>query len=143
MHRHREHIPAALTKAEQAHEVAQATTLLGRIEGLIQDCRAISQKAQRARQWQAAVSALRELRGCLELLGKLSGELQRPDVTDDHRDPNAIPPPIEFIVVRAEPKDIRGNVIKTEEQKVLAVAPTEPQTIELEKEVTVTPIARP
>jgi predicted DNA-binding protein YlxM (UPF0122 family) len=77
VHRHREHIPAALTQAKQAQEVAQASTLLGRIEALIADCRTISQKAQRARQWPAAVSALREVRSCLELLGQLSGELQK------------------------------------------------------------------
>lgn len=80
LHRHQAHIPAALTKANEAKQVAEATTLLGRIEVLIHDCRAISQKAQKARQWQAAVAALREVRACLELLGQLSGELQRAEV---------------------------------------------------------------
>lgn len=79
VHRHQEHVPEALAKAKQAREVAEATTLLGRVELLIRDCRTIAQKAQKAREWHAAVSALREVRGCLELLGELSGELKRQD----------------------------------------------------------------
>jgi hypothetical protein len=59
--------------------MAQATTLLGRIELLIHDCRTIAQRAQRAREWSAAVSALREVRACLELLGQISGELEKED----------------------------------------------------------------
>jgi len=79
VHRHHEHVPKALAKAKQAREVAEAGTLLGRVELLIRDCRTIAQKAQRAREWHAAVSALREVRGCLELLGQISGELKKQD----------------------------------------------------------------
>jgi hypothetical protein len=79
VHRHQEHVPKALTKAKQAREVAQAETLVGRIETLIGDCRAIAQKEQKAREWHAAVSALREVRGCAELLGELPGELKKQD----------------------------------------------------------------
>lgn len=77
VHRHQEHIPRSLARAKQAREIAQASTLLGRVELLIHDCRAIAMKAQRAREWSAAVSALREVRGCLELLGQISGELRK------------------------------------------------------------------
>ena len=80
LHRHRAHIPAALTKANEVKQATEATGLLGRIETLIHDCRSIAQKASKAQQWQAAVSALREVRSCLELLGQLSGELQRAGV---------------------------------------------------------------
>ena len=79
VHRHQEHVPKALAKAKEAREMAQATTLLGRIELLIHDCRTIAQRAQRAREWSAAVSALREVRACLELLGQISGELEKED----------------------------------------------------------------
>jgi hypothetical protein len=77
VHRHQEHVPRALAKAKQAREVAEAGTLLGRIETLIRDCRTIAQKAQKARQWHPAVAALREVRCCLELLGQISGELTK------------------------------------------------------------------
>jgi hypothetical protein len=78
-HRHQEHVPKSLARAKQAREVAEAGTLLGRVETLIRDCRKIAQKAQKAREWHAAVSALREVRGCRELLGELSGELTKQD----------------------------------------------------------------
>lgn len=77
VHRHQEHIPQALAKARNARHVAEAGTLLWRVEALICDCHTIAQKAQRARDWRAAVSALREVRVCLELLGDLSGELKK------------------------------------------------------------------
>jgi transposase-like protein len=74
--RHRKHIPAALTKAKQAEEVVEATSLLSRVERLMSRMETICQKATEQGEWAGAVGASRELRGCLELLGKLSGELQ-------------------------------------------------------------------
>ncbi len=80
LHRHRDHIPKALTAAKQASEVADATTLLDRVERLVSRCETICEKAMAEGEWTPAVSATRELRGCLELIGKLSGELKQPGV---------------------------------------------------------------
>jgi hypothetical protein len=77
LHRHKAHIPEALVVAKQAREASDATTLLERVESLISECHDISARAQRDKQWVAATGALREVRLCLELLGKLSGELQQ------------------------------------------------------------------
>lgn len=74
--RHRKHIPAALVQAKQAAEVADATTLLSRVERLTSRCEALFENAEGRGKWIAAATAAREVRGCLELLGKLSGELQ-------------------------------------------------------------------
>lgn len=74
--RHRKCIPPALTQAKQAEEVAEATTLLSRIERLMSRMEIACQKATEKEDWFPAIAASRELRGCLELLGKLSGELQ-------------------------------------------------------------------
>jgi hypothetical protein len=79
VHRHQEHVPRSLATAKEARQVAEARSLLGRIETLISDCRTIAQKAQRAREWHAAVRALGEVRSCLELLGQISGELKKQD----------------------------------------------------------------
>lgn len=81
--RHRKHIPTALTKAKQAAEVADATSLLSRVERLVSRCETICEKAMAEGEWTPAVSATRELRGCLELIGKLSGELKQPGVNVD------------------------------------------------------------
>ncbi len=77
--RHRAHIPAALTKAKEAGEIAQANTLLARVNEVISKAENIAGKALAANEFAAAVRGLGEVRQCLELLGELSGELQRGD----------------------------------------------------------------
>ena len=76
LHRHRKHLPERLTLAKHAEDVAAASTLLQRVEGIIGECKAIVDSAKKGKDWSAAVAALREIRSNLELLGKLSGELQ-------------------------------------------------------------------
>jgi hypothetical protein len=74
--RHQKHMGAQLTKARHAKESADASTLLKRVEELITKCNGIAAKAEKKKAWPAAVSALSQVRACLELLGRLSGELQ-------------------------------------------------------------------
>lgn len=76
LHRHRQHLPERMLQAKQAEEVAEASTLLQRVESLIGDCKGIADRAKKDKNWQAATAALREIRSNLELLGRLSGELQ-------------------------------------------------------------------
>jgi hypothetical protein len=71
------HVSKTLTKAKHAEEVTAATSLLGRVERIMARCESIAEAATRERDWSPAIAASRELRGCLELLGRLSGELQR------------------------------------------------------------------
>ena len=49
---------------------------MSRVEGVMSRMERICEKAIEQEHWTGAVGASRELRGCLELLGKLSGELQ-------------------------------------------------------------------
>jgi hypothetical protein len=74
--RHRKHLAPALTLAKQATVVTEATTLLSRGERIMFRCEFIAEAATVAGDWLPAIAASRELRGCLELLGKLSGEIQ-------------------------------------------------------------------
>jgi len=75
--RHRKHIPSALTQAKQAERVADATSVLSRLERLLSRCEAAFDRAMQDRKSQGVAAAYaREIRGCLELLAKLSGELQ-------------------------------------------------------------------
>lgn len=76
--RHKKHIAEELTKAKQAEEVTEATSLLSRVEMLMSRCETIYERALQAGKWMGAAAAAREIRGCLELLGKLQGELQSP-----------------------------------------------------------------
>ena len=71
-----DHIPVALTKAHEAAAVAHADTILGQVQELRDRALAILDKAEDAKEYRSALGAIREARGCLELLGKLAGELQ-------------------------------------------------------------------
>jgi transposase-like protein len=74
--RHKRHLAPALTLAKQAERVTEATSLLSRVERIMGRVETICEAATREREWLPAIAASRELRFCLELLGKLSGELQ-------------------------------------------------------------------
>lgn len=82
MQRHREeHIPPTLAKAQSAVEVANADDLLAQVRTLHAKALGILDTAEAAGQLMAALAAIREARGCLELLGKLMGEIdERPQV---------------------------------------------------------------
>ena len=65
--------------------VSKATSLLARVENLMHESERIAAAAKLEKNWPAAMSALREARGCLELLGKLRGELQQPGTLHVHK----------------------------------------------------------
>jgi hypothetical protein len=70
------HLPALLAKAKNAATISEANSLLERIERIIRKCEVISAKAEKAKDWAPAVSALGQIRSCVELLAKLTGELK-------------------------------------------------------------------
>jgi hypothetical protein len=67
-------VRAAPYEAEQA---LSSVTLLSRVQSLIVEVREIANCAKKNKSWASAISALRELRSCLELLGRMSGELSQ------------------------------------------------------------------
>ena len=82
LHRHKsEHLSEHLAKAHEAEQVAQADDLLAQVRELQAKALAILGKAEAAGDLKVALSAIREARGNLELLGKLAGELQETTVT--------------------------------------------------------------
>ncbi len=75
--RHRDdHLPADLVKAHEAAEVARADDLLTQVRDLRDKALGVLKQAEEAKDFQVAVAAIREARGCLQLLGKLAGELK-------------------------------------------------------------------
>ena len=75
--RHREsHLPATLAVAQQAAEVARADSLLEQVRTLHSRALVILDQAERAGDLRTALGGIREARGCLELLGRLEGELE-------------------------------------------------------------------
>lgn len=71
-----EHIPTALTQAQEAQEVAKADTLLDQVAGLRDKALSILATAEQAGDLKTALQGIKEARACLELLAKLQGELQ-------------------------------------------------------------------
>jgi hypothetical protein len=65
-----------LAKAKQAETVAESSSLLSRVERLMARCEDAYERAQKAGQWSGAAAFAREIRGSLQLLGQLSGELR-------------------------------------------------------------------
>jgi hypothetical protein len=70
------HLPVLLAKAEEAAEMVRADNLMGSLRDLYTRAFDILQKAEKAGALETALKAIRELRGILELLAKLSGELE-------------------------------------------------------------------
>jgi hypothetical protein len=74
--RHRRHIlPEDVIRKAPLPPPEVGRTLLERVETLVSESRSIAENAKNGQQWVAATSALREVRCCIELLGKLTGEI--------------------------------------------------------------------
>jgi hypothetical protein len=74
--RHRPHIPKE--EAEAAIVVLPASgSVTDQLKALIEDTRRVARKAEQSGHLQSAVGALKTINAHLELLGKLTGELQR------------------------------------------------------------------
>jgi uncharacterized protein YigA (DUF484 family) len=85
--RHREHIPEMLVKASRAEEVAQADSLLDRIEALQERTEAALEKAEEQENLFAILGAIREMRRNLELIGEVTKELNRTPTVNLHLRP--------------------------------------------------------
>jgi hypothetical protein len=77
LHRHQKagHIPASIAKAEEAKQIAKGEDLLKWTKGILGKAVSYMNQAEAAGDLRTACSAIREARGCVELLGKVTGEL--------------------------------------------------------------------
>jgi len=76
VYRHKNHLNRTLTKAHEAQEITHADNLLEQVKYLQKKSLNILSKAEEIGDYRACTSAINEARKCLELLGKLAGELQ-------------------------------------------------------------------
>jgi len=75
--RHRDkHLPEILVKAQALQERETADQLLDRVESVYDKAWDLVSKAEAKGSFQPAVNALKEARNCLELIGKLLGEIK-------------------------------------------------------------------
>ena len=82
LHRHKKHIPVQLAKAQEINEVTAADNLIGRISELNTKAESVYLKAIKAKNLNAAIAAVREMRGITELYAKITGELQAQTVNN-------------------------------------------------------------
>jgi hypothetical protein len=75
------HLPAILTKAEEAKEVTRADSLLEELKRLKARTYSIMDSAEKAENLGIALTAVREIRNSIELLLKVAGELQDVNTT--------------------------------------------------------------
>ena len=82
LQRHKKHIPAKLVKAQEAQDVTSADSLMGRVTALNTKAENIYAQALESENLNAAIGAIRELRGITELYAKITGELQAQTVNN-------------------------------------------------------------
>jgi hypothetical protein len=70
-----EHLPKLLVEARQAVEVAESTDLLARIESLQERTLELLHRAEQEGELRVALAGVREARQNLELIGRLTKEL--------------------------------------------------------------------
>ena len=75
--RHRRgHLPATLTNAAEAEDVARADDLLAHLSALQKRALTILEEAENGGDLRTALLAIREARSCIDLFAKLIGELK-------------------------------------------------------------------
>lgn len=70
------HLPRSLLRAREAREAVQADNLLANVCTLHRRAETILDRAEEAEDHRTALSAIREIRGIVELLARMAGELR-------------------------------------------------------------------
>lgn len=87
LRRHRKnHLPKLLIKAQALNDQDQADLLLEKVEEIQAAAWQVYKKAEREGVYGSAINALREARNCLELTGKLIGQLKSGHVINIYYD---------------------------------------------------------
>jgi hypothetical protein len=73
--RHQRHLPAVLTRAQELKEVGHGDNLLAQLRELISEAQLLKVIAEKAGDYRAALAAIRELCRIVELMAKMTGQL--------------------------------------------------------------------
>jgi len=75
-----DHIPTDLVKARQADEICRAESLFDKLVSLKSDAERITKKAEINDDLKTALSGIREQSRIVEILAKMQGQIQQPQV---------------------------------------------------------------
>jgi hypothetical protein len=89
-HHLREHLPTLLALARDAEQASRADSLLDRIEALQSRTLAILEATEETHDHRVALSAIKEARSNLELIGEVTKELDRAPTLNLHLNPEWI-----------------------------------------------------
>lgn len=76
LHRHKGHLSDTLVKAREVERVSHANSLLEQLIELTADARGLKQRAEAKKDYRTALAAVRELCRIVELMAKLTGQLE-------------------------------------------------------------------
>ena len=105
------HLPATLLKAREVQDVAHADNLMAQLQSLQQKALEILNHAEGSGDLRSALSALRELRGTVELTARLTGQMstgRQPQVME-HPRPYADVPIEQLEAVVAKLAELEGT----------------------------------
>lgn len=91
----KKHLAATMTKAQVAEEVTQADNLLDQVKDLEGRALSILGRAEQEGDLRTACTAIREVRGIIELLMKVTGQLDERNIV------NILSQSVEWVTVRA------------------------------------------
>ena len=108
----KEHLPALLLKAKDAVEVAEAEDLLSRLEALQSRTLTVFEAVEGTENYSVALAAIREARSNLELIGRVTKELESVPTFNLHLNPQWLE--LRALIVRAvEPfPDARASILR-------------------------------
>jgi hypothetical protein len=75
LHRHKKHIAKVLVVAHEAAVIVKADTLLDQVRNLLSQAERLTRRAEDAGSLDTALRGIAQVRGVLELLGEVSGQL--------------------------------------------------------------------
>jgi hypothetical protein len=106
LQRHKkEHLPQALVKAKEVQEISHGDALVAQMADLNKRTLQILENAEKDKDSQTAVRPIREIRGNLELSGKMLGELGKQKTESKHLHLHNIPESVLRKIARGEDDD--------------------------------------
>jgi hypothetical protein len=79
LQRHQQHVSEAISKSQEAVEIAHGDTLASELQQLASEARRLQAKAEADGDTRTAIAALRELTRLIELRARVAGELSQED----------------------------------------------------------------
>ena len=113
----REHLPELLVKASEAVEVAKAGDLLGEVRSLQARTLAILEATEETEDYRTALAAIREARGNLELLGRVTRELESTPTINLYLNPQWLELRAVIVGALESHPEARGDVLRALESE--------------------------